>query len=96
MRELKALAAGAGGIWLAGKALGLAEAGMTRLLMAMGMDWGHAAARAPFAVWAALAILCGVASFALCAWEGAKSSRSRAGTKKHGNRRPRAGERKAG
>lgn len=96
MKKLVIPAAGAGGIWLAGKALGLAEAGMTRLLMAMGMDWGHAAARAPVAVWAALAILCGVAAVSLTAWEEAKSSRGRTGTKKNGNHSPRAGERKAG
>lgn len=96
MRELKALAAGAGGIWLAGKALGLAEAGMTRLLMAMGMDWGHAAARAPVAVWAALAILCGVAAVGLTAWEEAERGRRMAAAETNKQKRPEAGERKAG
>ena len=95
MKKLVIPAAGAGGIWLAYKAICLAEAGMTRLLMlVMGLDEFHAAARAPFAVWAALAVFCGVASVALCAWEDARSSRN--SMEKHGNRSPRAGERKAG
>ena len=62
MKELKMLAAGAGVIWLAGKALVLAEAGMTRLLMATGLDWGRAAAQAPVMLWA---VVCSLGALAI-------------------------------
>ena len=61
MRNLKILAGGAAAVWLFFKAIGLAEAGMTRLLMTLyGYDLGRAAARAPVAVLAAACILIGL------------------------------------
>lgn len=97
MKKLVIPAAGAGGIWLAYKAICLAEAGMTRLLMlVMGLDEFHAAARAPFAVWAALAVLCGVAAVSLTAWEEAERGRRMAAAETNKQKRPEAGERKAG
>lgn len=61
MRNLKILAGGAAAVWLIFKAVGLAETGMTRLLMALyGYDPGRAAARAPVAVLAAACILIGL------------------------------------
>lgn len=61
MRNLKILAGGAAAAWLFFKAIGLAETGMTRLLMALyGYDPGRAAARAPVAVLAAACILIGL------------------------------------
>lgn len=74
MRELKALAAGSVGIWLGCKALGLAEAGMTRLLMAMGLDWGRAAARAPLV----LGVVVGsIGLLAIWVWTVIEEERSR-------------------
>ena len=55
------LAAGAAALWLGGKLIGLAEAGITLALMAFGgFGYGSAATRAPLILWAVLCTLAGV------------------------------------
>lgn len=59
------LAAGTGALWLGGKLIGLAEAGITLALMAFGgMGPGAAATRAPLILWAVLCTLAGVGLYA--------------------------------
>lgn len=61
MRELKILAGGAAAVWLIFKAIDLAEAGMTRLLMMVyGCDYAQAVVCAPVAVWFAGFLLLGL------------------------------------
>lgn len=61
MRELKILACGAAAVWLIFKAIDLAEAGMTRLLMMVyGCDYAQAVVCAPVAVWLTASLLLGL------------------------------------
>lgn len=54
-------ALGVGIIVLAGKAIGLAEAGITIVLMHVGgLSMGAAAARAPLVLWASICLLAGL------------------------------------
>lgn len=64
------LAAGAGALWLGGKLIGLAEAGITLALMAFGgMGPGAAATRAPLILWAVLCTLAGVGMYGWNCWQ---------------------------
>lgn len=64
------LAAGAGALWLGGKLIGLAEAGITLALMAFGgFGYGSAATRAPLILWAVLCTLAGVGLYGWNCWQ---------------------------
>lgn len=64
------LAAGAAALWLGGKLIGLAEAGITLALVNFGgMGWGAAATRAPLILWAVLCTLAGVGLYGWNCWQ---------------------------
>lgn len=74
MRDLKILACGAAAVWLVFKAIDLAEAGMTRLLMMVyGCDYAQAVVCAPVAVWLTASLLFGLGGQLWLLWQENKS-----------------------
>lgn len=74
MRKVQTAAAIAATIAAIGKAIDCCEAVMTRVLMLTGMDYGHAAARAPLVCYIALS---SIALVCLFAWKQAEDERDR-------------------
>ena len=96
MRDLKLLAGGAAAVWLIFKAIDLAEAGMTRLIMMLyGYDYAHAVVRAPVAVWFAVFLLLGLGGQLWLLWQENKSYKRSAQEHQEQAAKP-SGKRKAG
>lgn len=74
MRKLQTVAAIAATIVVIGKAIDCCEAVVTRVLMLTGMDWGHAAARAPLVCGI---ILSSIALTCIFAWMQIEAERDR-------------------